>query len=163
MAPLSQIVQIFSDARTAVDPTTGMNRTDESINANGTVFTVWRKWNKGHTEQVFIPTTLSDVLSHNEVTKLTCLGMGPIAGVSKVSDVHWAAPTARISHWRYCELGVSSVCVSFPVALSVFLNWRISWSKQGWIVLWERKRAMSGMVSTKGLGTNPSQFWCLPR
>ncbi len=45
--------QLFSEARTAIDPKTGTNRTDESINdaANKKVYTVWRTWNRNHTEQ----------------------------------------------------------------------------------------------------------------
>ena len=44
--------QIFSEARTAIDPLNGKNQTDESINdaAAGVVYTVMRKWNRNHTE-----------------------------------------------------------------------------------------------------------------
>jgi hypothetical protein len=44
--------QLFSEARTTIDPLNGKNQTDETINdaAEGNVFTVFRKWNRNHTE-----------------------------------------------------------------------------------------------------------------
>ena len=44
---------MFSEARTSVDPLSGINRTDESINdaKNAHVYTVWRAWNRSHTEE----------------------------------------------------------------------------------------------------------------